>query len=229
MRERPKLPVEIKGLDETLKAMRKFEPDLAKNLNKEVRALLTPIQKTAQSYVPSTVSGLSNWMLSSSKKKITKETSSFNKGTFPKFNSSLVRRGIKIYIGRTKPNTSGFVSFYRITNTTAAGAIMETSGRVHPDGRQSTHTVMINKRFNPIALKVHSTKDSQSNNPDAGRHFVHSMPGELKGKGKMRGRLIYRAFEEDYGKTTARLVKAVEKTVAQFERRSQAQVFKDAA
>ena len=223
------MPVEIKGLAETLKAMRAFEPDLAKNLNKEVRALLTPIQKTAQGYVPSTLPGLRNWMLTSSKKKITKETSAFRRGTFPKFNASLVRRGIKIYIGQTKPNRNGFVTFYRIVNLTAAGGIMETAGRVHPSGRKTSHTVMINKRFKPIAVTVHSTKDSSSNNPDAGLHFINSMGGQMKGKDKMRGRLIYRAYEEDYGRTTARLVKAVEKTVIQFQRRSQAQVFRDAA
>jgi len=32
------MPVEDKGLDETLKALREFEPDLATNLTKEVRA-----------------------------------------------------------------------------------------------------------------------------------------------------------------------------------------------
>jgi len=36
------MPVEVKGLDEVLKAMRQFEPDLAKNLNKQVRAALSP-------------------------------------------------------------------------------------------------------------------------------------------------------------------------------------------
>ena len=223
------MPVEIKGLAETLKAMRQFEPDLAKNLNKEVRAILTPIQKTAQSYVPSTVPGLSNWMLSSSKKKISKETSSFRKGTFPKFNASLVRRGIKLYIGQTKQNNSGFVTFYRLVNLTAAGGIMETAGRVHPGGRPTSHTIMINKRFKATPVKVHSTKDSSSNNPEAGMHFINSMGGQMKGNNKLRGRLIYRAFEEDYGRTTARLVKAVEKTVVQFQRRSQAQVFRKAA
>jgi len=39
------MPVEVKGLDEVLKAMRQFEPDLAKNLNKQVRAALSPVQK----------------------------------------------------------------------------------------------------------------------------------------------------------------------------------------
>ena len=46
------MPVEIKGLAETLSAMRKFEPDLAKNLNKEVRSFLTPVQKKSTRLFP---------------------------------------------------------------------------------------------------------------------------------------------------------------------------------
>jgi len=203
------LPVEIKGLAETLTAMRKFEPDLAKNLNKEVRALLTPVQKNAQAYVPTEnpIPHLRNWMLGSSKQKVSKETSMFRRGTFPKFNAALVRRGIKIYIGKTVPNNRGFVTFYRIENQTAAGAIMETSGRANGKSR-----------------RVYS-----SNNPEAGIAFRSAMGGQLKGHDKLRGRLIYRAYEEDQGKTTARLVKAVEKTVVQFKQRANAQVFRNAA
>ena len=114
------MPVEIKGLAETLTAMRKFEPDLAKNLNKEVRAALTPIQKSARGYVPSQLPGLSGWTIKTSKNKVTKETSMFAKRRFPAFNPSMVRRGIKVFIGKSKPNNKGFVTFYSIQNTTAA-------------------------------------------------------------------------------------------------------------
>ena len=228
---RPNLPVEVKGLAETLSAMRQFEPDLAKNLNKEIRALMTPVQKKAQAYVPSEnpLPHLRNWMLSSSKKKITKETSAFRRGTFPKFNASLVRRGIKIYIGKTKPNNKGFSTFYRLTNITAAGGIMETAGRLNPGGRKTTHEVMLNKRFKPIAFTVHSTKDSGSNNPEAGLEFINGIGGRLQGHEKMRGRLLYRAWNEDEGKTLARVMKALDRTILQFQRRASAQVLRKAA
>jgi hypothetical protein len=223
------MPVEIKGLAETITAMRKFEPDLAKNLNKEARAAMTPIQKEAKSFVPSTVPGLSNWMLATSKKKITKQTSAFRKGTFPRFNASLVRRGIKVYIGKTTPNRNGFVTFYQLTNNSAAGAIMETAGRLNPSGRKTSHEVTINKRFKPTNITVRTSHDSGSNNPDAGMHFINSMGGQMKGKDKLRGRLIYRANEEDHGRTVGRLVKAVQKTVVQFHARADAQVFRNVA
>ncbi len=211
------MPVEVKGLDEVLKALRQFEPDLAKNLNKQVRAALTPVQKKAQEYVPDSLPGLSNWQFSSKGKKINKATSAFAQvGHFPKFNQSIVKRGIRVMIGKTRPNNKGFTSFYRISNTTAAGAIMETSGRANPSGQP----------WNPASG---SHKYSHSRNPEAGLHFINSMGGRMQGSGKMRGRLIYRAFNEDEGRAIATTMRAVNMTIAVFQRRASAQVLKKAA
>jgi hypothetical protein len=186
--------------------MREFEPDLAKNLNKEVRAALTPIQKKAVGLVPNTSEVLSGWRLESSKSKISKETSMFKKGKFPKFNAVLVRRGMKIQIGRTKPNPQGFSTFYRLSNVTAAGAIMERAGKL-----------------------TESSRPSRSNNPDARVWFNNHMKGALVGEGRLRGRLLYKAWDEDEGKALNHVYKAVNATIVQFARRSEAQVFRDAA
>ncbi len=211
------MPVEVKGLDEVLKALRQFEPDLAKNLNKQVRAALTPVQKKAQEYVPDSLPGLSNWQFSSKGKKINKATSAFAQvGHFPKFNQSIVKRGIRVMIGKTRPNNKGFTSFYRISNTTAAGAIMETSGRANPAGQP----------WNPASG---SHNYSHSRNPGAGLHFINSMGGRMQGTGKMRGRLIYRAFNEDEGRAIATTMRAVNMTIAVFQRRASAQVLKKSA
>ena len=211
------MPVEIKGLDETLKALRQFEPDLAKNLNKQVRSALTPIQKHAREFVPDELPGLSNWTFSSKGNKITKQSSAFAQvGHFPKFNASIVRRGIQIQIGKSKPNRNGFVSYFRIANKTAAGAIMETAGRKNPAGQ-------------PWVPGSGSHNYSHSRNPEAGLHFINSMGGRMVGQGKKRGRLIYRAYEEDQGRTTATIVRAVDMTVAVFNRRAQAQALRKVA
>ena len=211
------MPIEISGLDETLKAMRQFEPDLANNLNKEIRAALTPIQRKAQGYAKSDLPGVSNWMTHFKSKKITKESSVFaiKAGTFPKYNASIVRRGIKVFIGRTTPNRNGFVTFYRLSNTTAAGAIMETAGRKNPRGQE----------WKP---KAGSHNYSHSRNPEAGMHFINSL-GQSAGTDKMKGRLIFRAWNENHGLALTRVVKAVEATVVQFHRRADAQSLKRAA
>ena len=214
---RPNLPVEIKGLAETLAAMRQFEPDLAKNLNKEVRAALTPIQKKAQGYIPATLPGLSNWLLKTKGRKINAQTSAFAAvGHFPKFNSGIAKRGIKVHIGRTTPNRNGFVTFYQLQNNSAAGAIMETSGRRHPAGQ-------------PWDPKNKSHDYSHSRNPGAGLHFNNSMGGRMVGTGKLRGRVLYRAWNEDQGKALNHVYKAVNATIVQFGKRSEAQVFRSAA
>ena len=186
------MPVEVKGLDETLKALRAFEPDMAKNLNKEVRAALTPVTKKAQGFVPGDIPGLSNWGFSSKGKKITAQSSAFAQiGRFPKFNASIVRRGIKISLSKTRPNRSGFSTFYRISNITAAGAIMETAGR--------------------------KTKGKGS-----GVWFIDHMPQGLSGSGKMRGSVLYKAFNEDQGKALAKTLKALDTTIAEFQKKAKA-------
>ena len=208
------MPVEVKGLDETLKAMRQFEPDLAINLNKQVRAALQPVQKEARALVPSTISGLSRWNFSQSGRKITAKSSAFAQvGRFPKFNASVVKRNIKITIGKTKRNRSGFISFYRISNITAAGAIMETAGRKNPSGQ-------------PWDRKNKSHSFSHSRNPGAGQHFIDALGRNMVGSGKSRGRILYKAWNENEGKALTTTIKAVEMTVAQFKRRSDAQTLR---
>jgi len=208
MREIKRMPIEISGLAETLAAMRKFEPDLAKNLNKEVRAALTPVQKQAQAFFPSDISGLSNWMLATKGRKINKSTSAFAAvGHFPRYNKAIAARGIKIFLGQTRPNSRGFVTQYRISNITAAGAIYETAGRANGQSRRAY----------------------KSNNPEAGAHFIASMESPMAGKGKTRGRALYKAWDENQGKAFLNVLKAVDATILQFKRRTDAQTLRKAA
>ena len=44
-------------------------------------------------------------------------------------------------------------------------------------------------------------------------NFTPKMGGELKGTAKMKGRLIFRAWDEDNGKVQARVVKAIQTSV----------------
>ena len=59
-------------------------------------------------------------------------------------------------------------------------------------------------------------------NPDS--TFVKNLDNKyaaaMKGQGKERGRAIYRAWQEDQGKTTAAVMKAIEKASAMFQARS---------
>ena len=46
------MPASVKGAVELRKALRKFSPDLAKQLPKEVASALKPITKAAKGYLP---------------------------------------------------------------------------------------------------------------------------------------------------------------------------------
>jgi hypothetical protein len=107
-------------------------------------------------------------------------------GKFPVFNASIVKRGIGYKTTPSKPNRKGFTALAQIRNRSAAGAIYETAGRRAP-----------------------STK------PSARPNFAESM-GPLTGSGKNRGRLIYRAWENDQGNATKAVLKAIDTAGKKF-------------
>ena len=125
------MPTELKGAIEARKALKKFEPDLAKGIQKEMATLLKPIAKNAQGFIPSTV--LSGWSKPLSSEAI-------NYRPFPKFDLAAAKKGIGYRTSPSKPNRNGFRALARIVNTSAAGTIYETSGRKNPQGRAQGNT-----------------------------------------------------------------------------------------
>jgi hypothetical protein len=109
-------------------------------------------------------------------------------GKFPVFNSTIIKRGIGYKTTPSKPNSRGFRSLAQIRNRSAAGAIYETAGRRAP-----------------------GTKPSSRPN------FAQEM-GEMSGKGRDQGRLIYRAWENDKGKATLAVLKAIDNAAKTFNR-----------
>lgn len=200
------MPVEVVGLKEALKAMRSIQPNLEKELKKELKGLLKPVVNTARSYVPMTITGLSNWTDENKYGKITAKSSVFRTGHFPLFNPSEAKRGITSEIFPSKPNRSGFISLVRVVNKSRSGAIFETAGRKNPNGQPWG------------TAKGKSHKFSHSRNPNAGAHFIKSMGDTMLGNGKMRGRLIYRAWYENQGRALGHIMKALEDTAIKTSR-----------
>jgi hypothetical protein len=180
------MPVEFAGVNELRKALKQYAPDLDKQLKKDLKIATANVVSTARGYAPTT-SPLSNW--------------GKGNGKFPLYNSQLVKNGIRLSTARSKKNQNGFSSSIRIINATAAGAIYETAGRKNPWGQPWV---------GPKGPE--GNRYSHSPNKFAGRDFIAAMDGEMKGKEKMRGRLLYRAWEEDQGKTQDAVIKAVMKT-----------------
>ena len=191
--------VELIGNVELRKALRRFTPDLEKSLRKQVAAALRPVVRDARGFVPAT-SPLSGWA-----------DRSFNEGSFPTFNSSIIKSGITYSTVPSKINSNGFRSMASVSNKTRAGAIYEGAGRKQDTWRAKG-----------------SSPRSRSRNPQAGNQFVDALPplvSSLKGS----GRLIYRAWRNNQGRAEGAVNKALDEAFAKFRSRSTVTNFRRAA
>jgi hypothetical protein len=200
------MPVNITGVQGTLKAMRKFDPDLAKQMNKQIKGAMIPIRDKARSYAPLNSQMLSGWTKASS----SDETIKYR--AFPKYDQNETRDGIIYRQSANKPNRNGFQAAYFIANNSAGGAIFETSGRKNPNGLPSQAS-RAGKYSN---YKDTSNRVNKSLNENAGRQFIASM-GSLYGSPQLaQGRLIFRAWSEDQGRVTHSVNLAINTAVAKF-------------
>jgi hypothetical protein len=197
------MPVNVTGVQETLRAMRKFDPDLAKEMNNNIKRAMMPIRDKARAYAPGNDQMLSGWAGTSASEVTAKYRA------FPTYDQSEITRGI---IYRQGANTKGevmgakfkrrFQVTHYIANTSAGGAIYETSGRLSA-----------------------SRKESRSLNPNAREQFLEPL-GPLYGtrgtsdprfgSTDQRGRLIYRAWDEDNGKAANAVNLALNVAIGQF-------------
>ena len=181
------MKIEIQSNAQFRKALRRFAPDLDKELKKEMGKALRPVVKQAKGFVPSD-SPLSGWA-----------GRSFNEGRFPTYNSSTIKSKIGYSLSPSKPNKNGFSSMATVFNNSRAGAIYESAGR---NGAQGQPWV---GPKGPAGNRY-----SHSRNPKAGEQFIAALP-ELKGSLKGRGRLIYSAWAENKGLAEGAVRKAISK------------------
>lgn len=168
------MPTRIQGVIAMRKAMKEFEPELAKQTTKKITAFLKPVVRDARGYLPSNTEAPSGWL---------RRPNAKGRWANRFYDATIARRSIGYKSTPSKPNRSGFRALASIFNKSAAGAIYETAGR----------------------------KSGITGN------FTPRLGGQLKGdKQKMTGRAIFRAFEEDQGKATAGVIKAIEHSAARF-------------
>jgi hypothetical protein len=220
------MPTEVKGAVELRKALRAFTPDLAKETQKEIAGVLKPIVSKARGFIPSTAP-LSGWAKSTN-------------GTWGNrvWSSSEAKRGVGYKTTPSKPNRSGFRSLARILNASPSGSIYETAGRLNPQGRPQAplaKVVALGHSNYGKTIRSGSKGESVSNNPNAGKQFIDAMnrtspivnayqrqEGQSgRASRKMKGRAIFRAWAEDQGKANAAVVKAIQKSKVEFEKRTQ--------
>lgn len=199
------MSVNLTGVENTLKAMRKFDKDLYKAMNKEIKTAMVTIRDKAQNDVPD---GFPTYLWGWKKGNKIQGAPAFNSSgrvrSFPLFDTAEVKRGIVYRQGKTEVNRAGFSASYYVANNSAAGAIYETAGRKSGMDGQPW-----------VGPKGDGKDVSRSNNPQAGALFIGSM-GSLYGKDKQRGRLIFKAWEQDHGKAFNAVLKAIDAATAIF-------------
>ena len=114
------MPTELRGAVALRKALRQFEPDLAKETTKQIANFLKPVVKQARGFAPSNDQIPSGWV---------KRPNAGGRWANRSYDAAEVRRGITFKSTPSKPNRRGFRSLATIFNKSAAGAIYETAGR----------------------------------------------------------------------------------------------------
>lgn len=192
------MPVNVEGLAETRRALKKFMPDLYLKMNDEIKVALKSVTDEAATHVPQYISGLTNW-------NATKRDSRTDRArAFPAYNPEVIRRGLKYTIGGSKKSSGGFRAYYQLLNKSAAGAILETAGSVS---------------------KYRTSQRSQSNNPQAGAHFqlaINNQIGALKQVDNRNGRLLVAAYANNRIKTINAVLEAIDKATKTFHERARA-------
>jgi hypothetical protein len=197
------MPAEVSGALELRKALKEYTPNFAKDVQKEISGHLRSLTNKARGFVPSE-SPLSGW------------GNEVGEWQYRAFNASAIRRGITYSTAPSRPNKRGFRTLAAIYNKSAAGAIYETAGRKNPQGQPS----QVSTRGKYSSYVDTSNQVNKSANPRAGKQFIDAMPPLVDSQRsnsagrrtrKTKGRLLFRAWAGDNGKTTAAVMKAFDK------------------
>jgi hypothetical protein len=200
------MPVELDNAVALSKALKQYAPELAKETQKEIAGHLRKVVNQARGFVPSD-SPLSGW------------GNAVGVWEYRAFNAGLIKKGLGYSTTPTKPNRRGFRSLATIFNKSASGAIYETAGRKNPQGLPPAQRVKKYRNGKFITEWQMDKTVNKSANPNAGRQFINALPPLVDSQQsnsagrrtrKTKGRLLFRAWANDQGKTTAAVVKAIQ-------------------
>jgi hypothetical protein len=200
------MPVELQNAVALRKALKNYAPDLAKETQKEIAGHLRKVVNRAKGFVPAD-SPLSGW------------ANPVGEWEYRAYNAGIIKKGLGYSTAPSKPNKRGFRSLARIFNSSAAGAIYETAGRKNPNGQPPAKRTLAFRNGEFTETWESGKTINRSANPRAGSQFINALPPLVDSQKsntpgrrtrKTRGRLMFRAWAEDQGKTTAAVVKAIE-------------------
>jgi len=184
------MPVNVTGVKQLQKAMREVDKDLNKEMSKNIKQAMLIVRNRARGYLPAQNDVLSGWGKGTASIETIKEPNRL----FPVYNYVDAISKVEYSAGQNKRNNSGFRAAFYVYNNSRSGAIFETAGRIG------------------------KPRDNKSLNPNAPEQFnsAAEMLSSMKGQGKQRGRVIYRAWDETKDIIIPKVVNAIDTVATKF-------------
>ena len=135
--------MEIHGVKSTLEYLRRFEPEAYKRVQSEIRGIAKPVRDATAAAFPSDTglrrsSGVRQWAVYGHDPKRKKSTSRGDSGyTFPRYDITAVRRGVKVQVGGRKNRATNTYPIMRVKQTDGAGQIYDLAAVGHSGAGQS--------------------------------------------------------------------------------------------
>ena len=186
------MPVNVTGVKQLQKAMRDVDKDLNKEMSKNIKQAMLIVRDRARGYLPAQNDVLSGWGKGTGSLETVKDPNRL----FPPYDYAYAKSKVAYSAGQNKANNRGFKAAFYVYNNSRSGAIFETAGRINkPRGNKSL-------------------------NPDAPAQFnaAAEMLSSMKGQGKQRGRVIYRAWDETKNKVIPAVVEAIDTVAIKFKK-----------
>ena len=219
------MPVEVIGVKDVLNGLSFIDEDMRQRIRTVIDPLMRGVAIKAKGFVASNNAVLSGWS-----KPLGSDVSY---KPFPKYDAAAVLGGIGYNPGENKTLKNGFKVSNYVYNVSRAGSIYETAGRLNPQGRapfQMTPSQGASGTYTRRSARSKAVEEFKSNNPFASQQFIGALepvtsqpkiPGARGGGRKTKGRLIYKAWSQDSLKVYEAILKAIDNSAVQFNKKTE--------
>ncbi len=219
------MPVEVVGVKDVLAGLSFIDQDMRQRIRTVIDPLMRGVATKAKGFVLSDNAVLSGWAKPIS--------SNVSYRPFPKYNAATVSGGIGYNPGENKTLKNGFKVSNYVYNVSRPGSIYEVAGRLNPQGRapfEMRASQGASGQYTKRSAKSKAFEEYKSNNPFASQQFIAALepvtsptkiPGVRGGGRKTKGRLIYKAWSQDSLKVYEAILKAINNSAVQFNKKTE--------
>jgi hypothetical protein len=219
------MPVEVVGVKDVLAGLSFIDEDMRQRIRVAIDPLMRGVAAKAKGFVASNNAVLSGWS-----KPLGSDVSY---KPFPKYDAAAVLGSIGYNPGENKTLKNGFKVSNYVYNVSRAGSIYETAGRLNPQGRapfEFRTSAGQGGTYSKRSARSKAYEEFNSNNPFASQQFIGALepvtsqpkiPGARGGGRKTKGRLIYKAWSQDSLKVYQAILKAIDNSAVQFNKKTE--------